>query len=180
MSEVYYDINKLDNIDTDPEIKEIVKDIIEEHNACIPVIKEPKPKKERKSFKQRCEEDPDFYQKTKDKLKEKVVCKDCNAEVSKSSLSEHNKTKKHIRNTIAKAKNDEVNLLEKDKKDKINKFLDIMYKVLTENEEQVKVEVTKVNEQTIKVRKPKPSSVENAKKAREVRLKKYQANNIDG
>jgi hypothetical protein len=50
----------------------------------------------KRTFKERCNADPDFYQRCKDKLNRKVICETCEKEISRSSVHTHNRSKKHI------------------------------------------------------------------------------------
>lgn len=131
------------------EIKEDVKEV-EIDKDKVDEVKEPKVKKVYKTFKQRCDEDPAFYQKTKDKLKELTHCDICNCDVAKSALSKHRTTTKHLKN---KQKYDK----EEADKEKIsyNKGLIDMLKDLT-----AQVQALQKPKQT------KPSSAKNAEKAR--------------
>lgn len=173
-----YDIEKLDNIDTDPvnDDKSGIVDIkswspiqsidTDSENDKKPKIK--REKKEVKTFKQRCLDDPEFYKKTKDRLKEKVVCDVCRCEISKSSVSEHRLTKRHLRNVEHESNNIQIK--------KVNKLLELMEKLTSINREELREDIKdNINElvkEEIPKNKSKPSSVLNAEKARLARKKK--------
>ena len=166
-----YDIEKLNNIDTDPIIDD-KNDIVEvkewspiqDDNSSTDSIKKVKQKKEVKTFKQRCEDDPIFYQKTKDRLKEKVTCDICRSEISKSSLSEHRLTKRHLRNVEHENNNIQIK--------KVNKLLELMEQLTTINKNDSNDDIIDDIKQEIPKNKSKPTSKANAEKARQGKLKK--------
>jgi len=169
-----YDIEKLNNIDTDPIINkdEDINQWSNNDNSSDDSIKqvykrevkEPKEKKEVKTFKQRCEDDPIFYQKTKDRLKEKVTCDICRSEISKSSLSEHRLTKRHLRNVEHENNNIQIK--------KVNKLLELMEQLTTINKNESNDDIIDDIKQEIPKNKSKPTSKANAEKARQGKLKK--------
>jgi hypothetical protein len=162
-----YDLDKLDNIQTDPIInkdEEITKwsnnDDSSDDSIKKPIKREVKEKKETKTFKQRCIDDPEFYKKTKERLKEKVRCQECNCEISKSSVSEHRYTKRHLRNLENKEYNTQIQ--------KVNKLLELMEQLTILNQKNDDVELEK---KQLKKDKKKPTSIANAQLAREGKLK---------
>lgn len=58
------------------------------------------------------EKNAEFYKKYKSKMLEKIICKDCNKMICRSSKSKHLKSKYHL-DYIKKYNNDENNLEKK-------------------------------------------------------------------
>lgn len=61
-----------------------------------------KEKKVKQSFKEYYQSNPIFRASHLKKLAEQVQCESCNKSVSRSHLSKHNRTHKHIKNSLPK------------------------------------------------------------------------------
>lgn len=53
--------------------------------------------KKKQTFKEYYSSNPEFQQKHRDYVRQKIVCPDCNKEVSRSNLSAHKRAKKHAK-----------------------------------------------------------------------------------